>query len=234
MKSLLTILFLVSAYGCGGIFNISGGPASGVFSGYENTVAAGASVITGGAGNIICSLANFGFIGTGDGNGITTSSRYGFIGNGLNNCIGNAVAGCNPASYGVIAGGILNCIDATTLSTYYGFIGNGRVNKICAGAYFSSVVGGYCNTVASNHASIVGGCNNTVSGALSSILGGSGNTIAAAYPYAGIFGCNITAVSGCVFHANNFAAPNIPSAAPASARTFYINVVGGVCYVAIT
>ena len=68
------------------------------------------------------------------------------------------------------------------------------------------------------------GCSsNTVSGAYSAILGGSDNTVSAAYSYAGIVGCNISAVSSCALHANNFVAQNMPTfaGAPGSGCFWY-------------
>ena len=53
------------------------------------------------------------------------------------------------------------------------------------------------------------GSNNTVSANYSAILNGSGNTISNSYQYATISGCNITAVMGCAFHANEFVAQNM-------------------------
>ena len=38
---------------------------------------------------------------------------------------------------------------------------------------------------------------------------GSSNTVGAGHTYAGIFGCNVTAVMSCAFHANNFVAKNL-------------------------
>jgi len=49
-------------------------------------------------------------------------------------------------------------------------------------------------------------------GAYSSILGGYNNNDHGLH-YAGIFGCNITAVASCAFHANNFVAQNMPTQA---------------------
>ena len=98
----------------------------------------------------------------------------------------------------------------------YAFIGAGRLNTIC-----------------NQGTSIVGGNQNTVSGIYSSILGGSGNNDNGV-AYAGIFGCNITAVRSCAFHANNFVAQNMPSVPTGlPSGTFYIHASGGVNYVAI-
>ena len=61
---------------------------------------------------------------------------------------------------------------------------------------------------------IGGGVNNQVLGSCSAILGGSGNNDGG-LPYVGIFGCNITGVTTCAFHANQFVAQNMYNATSA-------------------
>ena len=100
------------------------------------------------------------------------------------------------------------------------------------GEVYGVIGGGSFNTVSACYSSILGGTNNNISDNYSAILGGKGNTVS--HAYAAAFGCNVSSVVDCAFHANNFVAQNIPSSAPATARTFYIHCTGGICYVAIT
>jgi len=51
------------------------------------------------------------------------------------------------------------------------------------------------------------------------ILGGSGNCIPSGCNYVGIFGCNITAVTCCAFHANTFVAQNMCDASSSPTPT---------------
>jgi hypothetical protein len=79
-------------------------------------------------------------------------------------------------------------------------LGGGSFN--CAGGGFAGTFSGYCNAATGSYSMIGGGSCNTVSGAYSAILGGCGNTISAAYQYAGVFGCNVSAVLNNAFHTN--------------------------------
>ena len=97
----------------------------------------------------------------------------------------------------------------------YAFIGAGRLNTIC-----------------NQGTSIVGGNQNTVSGIYSSILGGSGNNDNGK-DYVGIYGCNVSGVLSCAFHANNFVGQNLPTTSPGISGAFWKTNIGGVCVVAI-
>ena len=104
---------------------------------------------------------------------------------------------------------------------------------------FNSLIGGgCCNYIASgtNFSSIFSGLNNCLSGSCSSILGGSGNCDNG-IKYAGIFGCNITAVANCAFHANNFVAQDMYCVAAGTilpplippGTFYYMCCVGALC-----
>ena len=123
------------------------------------------------------------------------------------------------SSYAMIGAGVCNCIITTAGTTYscYSFIGAGKLNTIASS----------CNS------SIVGGQNNTISGMYSSILGGSGNAVPSTVQYAGVFGCNVTAVQSCAMHANNFVAQNMPLA-PGSGIPGSLYYDPGTCIVHIT
>ena len=57
------------------------------------------------------------------------------------------------------------------------------------------------------------------------IIGGLGNTIGAAYQYAGVFGCNISAVASCTFHVhcvNACSTPIYPGAGSFPPGTVFI------------
>ena len=86
-------------------------------------------------------------------------------------------------------------------------IGNGVGNKI-TGEY-NTISNGYQNCISGIHSSILGGCKNISTGNCSVVLGGSGSCDNG-HHYAGVFGCNVVAVIGCAYHANNFIAQNIP------------------------
>lgn len=139
------------------------------------------------------------------------------IGGGTCNTIGN-IAGSFDSQFSFIGGGYCNCVDSAAFTSNFGFIGNGQCNYVGPGTNYGTIVNGLCNTVTGN---------------CSAILGGSGNSDGG-LAWAGVFGCNVTAVSACAFHANNFVAPNMPASLPSTPRTFYIVVSGGVCYVAIS
>jgi len=103
-------------------------------------------------------------------------------------------------------------------------------NYIYGPSDMSSISGGCDNTIGGGHqglAFIGGGQANTINnGAYGAILGGCGNT--AAHAYAGVFGCGVTSVCGCAFHANNFVAQNIPTVGTGPAGSFYkVSCLGG-------
>ena len=66
-----------------------------------------------------------------------------------------------------------------------------------------------CNAIFANCSVVGGGYCNIVCGNFSAILGGSCNVIPSGCNYVGIFGCNVTAVANCAFHANTYVATNM-------------------------
>jgi len=184
-------------------------PSAPTVSGNFNFVVGGRNCKVRPLGNTIC----------GDYNGIVTGygncacGTQGFIGGGGHNTI------CEYADYMAIGGGGYNIITSSSGGTsVYSFIGGGCHNTFSA--YYSGILGGSSNTVLGNH---------------SAILGGSGNSDGG-LNYAAVFGCNVTAVASCVFHANNFVAQNMPvSSGVAGSGCFYLHCVSpGLCYVAIS
>jgi hypothetical protein len=159
--------------------------SSSIVGGYSNTIYRGqGSVIAGGSSNRICG----GFAGS-------TYICSSFIGAGYCNMI---TLGTLNIHYGSsIAGGGLNCI-----SVCNGFIGGGGCNIISGitGEY-STISGGYKNTVGCNYSFIGSGRSNRITTQYSGILGGSGNTVSGAYSFAA--GCGLNAVSARTFYANN-------------------------------
>ena len=79
-------------------------------------------------------------------------------------------------------------------------------NEVCNS--HSSIVTGQLNVVSGAFGFIGSGRENTVTGDCSAILGGSGNS--AGHDWAGIFGCDISSVLACAFHANNIVVPDMP------------------------
>ena len=123
----------------------------------------------------------------------TASGNPAFIGGGFNNSA--------TAPYASIMGGGNN-----TASCNNGFIGAGFLNNVTA---FSTMIGSGCQSTASGcYSSVVGGALNTASGIYSAVLGGKSNIASCAY--SGIYGCNITSVLACAFHANRYVATNLP------------------------
>jgi hypothetical protein len=110
------------------------------------------------------------------------------------------------------------------------FIGAGTHNSVTS--KYSFIGAGESNTNSANHSFIGSGINNVIQAPCSAILGGSGNSDGG-FAYAGVYGCNVTAVASKTFHANNFAAQNMPTAAGAVGTFYYVNI-GGVCHVAIS
>jgi hypothetical protein len=124
---------------------------------------------------------------------------YNFVGGGASNVV-------NSSSNAAIAGGCSNRIT----SGYNGFVGGGYLNKIVGGSC-NAIVGGQANSVNGVHNFIGGGYGNTLTRACSAILGGCNNSDGGV-AFAGIFGCNVTAVVPNAFHANSFVAQNIKCA----------------------
>ena len=162
-------------------------------------------------------------------------------GSGTSNYIGNLAGTGLGIQNSFIGGGSANCIDDGTAVISYGVIGGGNYNCIAPGTSFASVFNGQNNCIcaATDYASIFSGQNNCVAGNYSSILGGSGNSDGG-IPYVGIFGCNITGVMPCAFHANEFVAQNMPGPytggplpAPTGGLFYCIDGLTGLCHVLI-
>ena len=191
----------------GGAFNKTCSDFSSIVGGDSNTIFGAGSVIGGGGTNTIFSK-NSGIF-SGSTNCIDTDSDFSFIG-----------------------GGATNYINCTAINS---FIGGGQSNTIEKTATYNSIVGGKENAIAENRcfSSVLGGTNNAVNGNYSAILGGSNNTVPSGCCYIGIFGCNVTGVTNCAFHANNFVAQNMPTFASGPSGSFYKTTISGVCVVAI-
>jgi len=104
-----------------------------------------------------------------------------------------------------------------------------------------NVIGGgdkNCIYNGANYASVLGGGSNHVSGSFSSILGGCGNSDGG-FNWAGVFGCNVTGVLPCAFHANNFVAQNMAGPytgtplVPTGGLYYCIDTLTGLCHVLI-
>ena len=93
------------------------------------------------------------------------------------------------------------------------------VSNVTASCY-SFIGAGCCNVISNGCSSIVGGFCNTISGGYSSILGDSGNSDGG-FDYAGVFGCNVTAVASCALHSNNFVAQNMPTSPTTPGALWY-------------
>ena len=81
-------------------------------------------------------------------------------GSGQSNCIVDNISG-TFSNYGVIAGGVGNCIYATqSTNSVYNVIGGGSYNTISA--CYSAILGGKRNTVSHNYAGVFGNGISTV------------------------------------------------------------------------
>jgi hypothetical protein len=156
----------------------------------------------------------------------------------------------NSAAYGTISGGGFSCILNGQYSTIGGGQGNlidapaGRAtiaggNKNSALCKWSTISGGYCNTVShcltsvgggfqnvasAKYGSIFGGCANTVSANYATITNGRGNIVSAAYggilggltntvsnACSFIVGSNITSDRACTTFVNALSMKTIPT-----------------------
>ncbi len=97
-----------------------------------------------------------------------------------------------------------------------------------------NIFGGIYNCMnVGQYNTILGGARNTLTGNHNAILGGCGNNDAG-FNCVGIFGCNVTAVTDCAFHANNYTIQHMPaSCIGAATNQLYYNVVASGCAVFI-
>ncbi len=161
----------------GGAGNICRGEWGTVAGGRVNSILSSGAAIAGGNGNSIAPHSA-GFSGA--------NSLSAFIGAGEENHI-------SGGNFGVIAGGLQN----TQQRGWYGFIGGGTHNGIgviwdtnsTSAAWYSAVVGGRSNVVASEYSSIGGGRANQIQEAdYSVIAGGADNLISSNASHAAISG----------------------------------------------
>lgn len=156
-----------------GTSNLVGGPDSDVVSGVANNVSAGSSSIVGGAYNTIQAGGTEGL----------AASSLSFIGGGASNFIGSSESPA-AAGYNVITGGESNTIHGTVggysafnviSGGYENFIGS-NAGGISGIGYYSTIGGGFENTVNGTYATVSGGNNNTALGTGTTISGGSTNS----------------------------------------------------------
>ena len=151
------------------------------------------ATISGGQSNAVYQGGKFSVIGGGSLNAIsanssTTASNFSFIGGGVRNSIANAgcsvISGgcCNSifSNFSVAVGGCRNIIFSES-----GVISGGLVNRICIDSPYSTISGGYCNTILksaslnlSEYSTIGGGNRNKIEGGeVGTISGGYCNLI---------------------------------------------------------
>ncbi len=210
-KSFGNSIYPGMSYSSGGGYNKIVASYAKIGSGICNYIGSDCAFIGAGANN--CNDGNCGsIIGAGYGNAIIGASSLrpdqSVIGGGECNTISSyAGAGENRINsrHNFIGGGICNCICGANCNA----IGGGNNNEICGDYGF--IGGGFANKISACNINNVigGGSGNSISGNCSAILGGSGNTISAGYDWAGVFGCDVTAVGACAFHANTFIAQDI-------------------------
>jgi hypothetical protein len=153
--------------------------------GSYNVIDAGRSVIVGGRLNTITGGDTyvFNFLGGGDDNELITSG-YSVLNGGTANEVENA-------SYSVVGGGRENVIDFASPTTAYSTIGGGYQNTVTA--EYATVLGGQGNSV-TVVGGTAGGRQNTVSGDYATAFG-YGNTVPAAGGYGVTMGLNAKPVS---------------------------------------
>ncbi len=112
-----------------------------------------------------CSTAGTGaFVGGGSSN--VAGGVDSFIGGGLGN------EACDE--YSAVAGGQSNAISGGPNANQDDFIGGGYSNTMTGADGFSTIAGGYGNSVSSLYATIAGGLGNSAPGAGGSFIGGGG------------------------------------------------------------
>jgi hypothetical protein len=103
-------------------------------------------------------------------------------------------------------------------------IDSGYCNLLYSSACNTFIGSGGYNTMSGCYSSIAGGGGNDVSGLYSSVLGGACNIVPSTHNFAGIFGCNVTAVASCTFHVNCLNACSTPPTGSYPIGTiFYFN-----------
>jgi hypothetical protein len=189
--------------------NSISGADSFIGAGDQNEVAANQSFVGSGAVNVVTSGADGSFIGAGNNNSDANqfdaiaggqsngiNAIYGYIGGGSANGISlldGSTVEANGASYGAIAGGSQNLIDATVPSgAQYAFIGGGSNNTV-TGTY-GTIAGGEGSAVGGEYASVAGGYHNNATGAAAAVGGGSESS--ATGHYATIPGGYLNAANG--------------------------------------
>jgi hypothetical protein len=182
-----------------GCCNISGGFASTISNGICNTATGSNTFIGSGQCNLAC--GNESFIGGGVYN--IAGSGGSFIGNGFCNNAGGSLSFIGNGCYNV------NCGSRSFMGN--GFENNITVNsncsailsggKNCNDSCYSTISGGYSNTISGFGSFIGSGTNNVACGCLSFIGGGQFNTACGAY--SGAFGCGLEASAACTFYVNN-------------------------------
>jgi hypothetical protein len=190
------------SYKCGDF--IGGGSCNIINTQHNNPYSARCgSVINGGLSNSITSKVYGGVIGGGNYNCLTGDEKSSFstsIGGGACNKILSSAGS-------TIGGGGENNI----CCSYNSFIGGGQCNRISGvidiyGSLicnFSSIGGGFRNTISGDSSTIGGGQCNTIGGSCSSILGGRCNTISSGFTNSNIIGSNITANRSCTTFVND-------------------------------
>lgn len=103
----------------------------------------------------------------------------GFIGGGGATNLGAGTVSTNRirANFGVIAGGLDNLIDVSSVA---GVVGGGEDNQIRGSAIYGTISGGFNNTITNtaNYGVIGGGVRNRLNGGSNNVVGGGGfNTI---------------------------------------------------------
>ena len=196
-------------------------------------------------------------------NAVANNCSYSFIGGGFRNCICNSSKSVIAGGGGSCLFGAVTCNFGNLISGGYGnFLGGGQCNVISSSSCNSVIGGGggwacvsavtYCgnciqgngsflgggqvNCIIANCSVIGGGYCNTVCGDYSAILGGNCNCVPHGCNYVGIFGCNITAVTNCAFHANTFVANCMfdgTGGAPTISGLFYYKNTGSGCAIYI-
>ena len=158
---------------------------------YANTINSGStySTIGGGKSNTISSGGQYATIGGGQNNSLTGDSRYSSIVGGMNNIVSNygsvvCGGGYNIAS-GILSfvggGGSINSNYSNRATDIFSSVVGGKDNRV--DSYYSTIGGGYANTIIGNgntRASFIGnGLRNTISGSsrFSSIISGRYNNL---------------------------------------------------------
>lgn len=209
----------ISGYDSGilsGYSNTVSGNQSSILSGCTNSILGGSGNTISGQNNTICTASSNNSILGGNGNTVWSYAPTSAIASGCNNKI------CTNSNSSFIGGGYINCIELVGGLSHYSTISGGYQNTVSA--TYGFIGGGKYNTLSKCYTTIAGGWGNCVcnTAQYGAILGGYSNIASgfmsavlggqqntASGAYSGAFGCTVTNNIACSFASNQLWACNL-------------------------